>query len=87
MAWHYVKYSDDPKLADAELKDRTPKRGLWANPNAIPPWDWRRLSKEEKARARGTAPVVFGYDSCYHHIDVAPPGKRAPQTDSNATIQ
>jgi len=55
MAWHYVKYSDDQKLADAEQKAPTAKRGLWADPKPMPPWDWRRLSKEEKARAKGIA--------------------------------
>ena len=57
MAWHYVKYSDDQKLADAELKSRTAKRGLWADPKPMPPWDWRRLSKEEKASATPLALV------------------------------
>jgi endonuclease YncB( thermonuclease family) len=56
LAWHYVKYSDDQKLAEAEKKARAAKRGLWADPESMPPWDWRRLSKEEKAREKGIAP-------------------------------
>ena len=40
-------------LADAEFKARTAKRGLWADPKATLPWEWRRLSKDEKARAKG----------------------------------
>ena len=55
LAWHYVKYSDDQKLADAEFEARTTKRGLWGDNRAIPPWDWRRLSRDDKARANGIA--------------------------------
>ena len=56
QAWHYVKYSDDQKLAEAEKKACAAKRGLWADRESMPPWKWRRLSKEEKAREKGIAP-------------------------------
>ena len=53
LAWHYVKYSDDQKLAEAEKKARAAKRGLWADPESMPPWKWRRLGKDKKAKAKG----------------------------------
>lgn len=40
-AWHYKKYSDDTRLADAESEARQHKMGLWATDNAIPPWEFR----------------------------------------------
>lgn len=42
MAWHYVKYSDDETLAKLEEEARVNRVGLWSDPNAIPPWDYRR---------------------------------------------
>ncbi len=40
-AWHYKQYSKDPAFAAAELSARAARRGLWADPNPIPPWDYR----------------------------------------------
>ena len=43
MAWWYRQYAkDDSELAAAEQRAKAAKRGLWADPNPIPPWDWRR---------------------------------------------
>ncbi|MBT6143632.1 hypothetical protein HOH51_03930 [bacterium] len=39
--WHYKQYSDDEDLAAAEIRARAAKRGLWADPKPIPPWDYR----------------------------------------------
>lgn len=39
-AWHYVRYSHDPILAAAEARARAQRLGLWARPNAIPPWEY-----------------------------------------------
>jgi micrococcal nuclease len=41
-AWHYVQYSKDPALAKAEKDARAGKKGLWADPNPIPPWEFRK---------------------------------------------
>jgi len=32
LAWHYVEYSKDPGLAQAELSARNQKNGLWSIP-------------------------------------------------------
>jgi micrococcal nuclease len=42
LAWHYKQYSKDPVLAKAEVEARGAKRGLWAMPGAVPPWEWRK---------------------------------------------
>ena len=41
MAWHYKRYSADPVLAQAEIDARNAKAGLWADPHAVAPWDFR----------------------------------------------
>ena len=42
-AWHYVKYSpNDKELAKAQQQAMEAKKGLWANPNAVPPWEYRK---------------------------------------------
>jgi micrococcal nuclease len=42
-AWHYRKYApNDGILARLETSAKTAKRGLWSQPGAIPPWDWRQ---------------------------------------------
>ena len=58
LAWHYKKYSNEQTKADAllyasaENAARSRGLGLWADPHAVPPWDWR---KQKKKRA-GTLP-------------------------------
>lgn len=41
MAWHFKKYSNDMDYDDLEKEARSSKRGLWQEPNAIAPWDFR----------------------------------------------
>jgi micrococcal nuclease len=42
-AWWYRKYAPKNKeLAAAEAAAQKAKRGLWADPNPIPPWEWPR---------------------------------------------
>ena len=42
LAWHYKQYSRDPEMAKLEFQARSAKRGLWAEPNPVPPWEWRK---------------------------------------------
>jgi endonuclease YncB( thermonuclease family) len=42
FAWWYRHYSSDQRLATLEAEARTARRGLWADPEPIPPWEWRR---------------------------------------------
>lgn len=41
MAWWYRRYSNDPTLGELEREARSAKRGLWADPNPTPPWQFR----------------------------------------------
>ena len=51
MAWWYRKYALDQTLQeqrvyeDAEEQAKSAKRGLWIDKEPIPPWEWRRTSK------------------------------------------
>ena len=42
LAWHYQRGAIDRALADAERTARAARAGLWADPNPVPPWRWRR---------------------------------------------
>ncbi len=52
FAWHYKKYqheqsSNDQRLyADAEIRAREERLGLWRENNPMPPWEYRRLLGE-----------------------------------------
>jgi micrococcal nuclease len=46
-AWHYTYYSKDQELAKAEAAAKEAKKGLWADPNPIPPWDYRKMKKKK----------------------------------------
>jgi endonuclease YncB( thermonuclease family) len=41
MAWVYRHYSDDPALLALERDARQARRGLWADPDPVPPWEFR----------------------------------------------
>lgn len=58
MAWHYMRYDQSQKLADAEKAARAAKAGLWADSHACPPWEWRRFDEQEKARRRAVSSPV-----------------------------
>ena len=47
-AWVYRRYSEDPKLLAAEDEARRAKRGLWAEPDPTPPWEWRHPGSPAK---------------------------------------
>lgn len=45
LAWWFRKYSKDLRLGELERQARNAKLGLWAEPNPMPPWDWRTRMK------------------------------------------
>jgi hypothetical protein len=50
MARRFVRYDKAGKFTDAEREARERHRGLWADENPVPPWEWRR----ERRRAAQT---------------------------------
>ena len=45
LAWHYTKYSRDPKLTEAEMPAKSAKVGLWSRSDPIPPWEFRQPAR------------------------------------------
>lgn len=52
FAWHYKKYqneqikSDQMRYSEAEAEARNNKRGLWHDPHAMPPWEYRESKRK-----------------------------------------
>jgi endonuclease YncB( thermonuclease family) len=52
MAWHYKKYQGEQSQADrveyseAEVDARDTRRGLWQDPDPIPPWEYRKSKRK-----------------------------------------
>ncbi|MGE3537309.1 MAG: thermonuclease family protein [Candidatus Tectimicrobiota bacterium] len=43
MAWWYRQYAPhDTTLQRLEEEARMAQRGLWSDPHAVPPWEWRK---------------------------------------------
>lgn len=42
LAWHYKQYSKEQKLTKLEDCARQKRVGLWSDPYAVPPWEFRR---------------------------------------------
>lgn len=42
FAWWYRQYSHDETIGVLEAQARTARRGLWADPSPVPPWEWRK---------------------------------------------
>ena len=54
FAWHYKKYQaeqtpeDQSAYAEVEQEARRAGRGLWSDPNPVPPWEWRRAERAKR---------------------------------------
>jgi endonuclease YncB( thermonuclease family) len=42
MVWHYKQYSKSEEYAVLEAEAREAERGLWADSDAVPPWEFRK---------------------------------------------
>ena len=47
-AWAYTEYNDDAELARLELEAKQANRGLWADPEPMAPWAWRKQQREKR---------------------------------------
>lgn len=45
MAWAYRQYLLSRALLDTEAQARKKKRGLWADPSPVAPWEWRAAAR------------------------------------------
>ena len=83
LAWWYRHYSKDVSLGALEEEARQAKRGLWADPNPIPPWEIRHpkqgrtpsapgsLSSEPEEKPDTTPMAIIGnrHSQVYHRPD------------------
>jgi micrococcal nuclease len=46
FAWRYVQYDKIGEFTEAEKDAREHRRGLWADPHPIPPWEFRWAKRE-----------------------------------------
>jgi hypothetical protein len=49
LAWHYVRYSDDQTLARLQKEAKARSLGLWSDPAARPPWEFRRSVRQPRS--------------------------------------
>jgi endonuclease YncB( thermonuclease family) len=45
FAWRFRRHSADPVLEAVEREARLARRGLWADPEPVPPWEHRRAAR------------------------------------------
>ena len=49
LCWWYRKYAPgDTVLEGPEHEAREAKKGLWADPQPVPPWEWRKLRRARR---------------------------------------
>lgn len=48
LAWHYKEVDGNPHYAQLEAEAKLAGLGLWCDDRAVPPWEWRRMSKYER---------------------------------------
>jgi endonuclease YncB( thermonuclease family) len=46
FAWRYVQYDRPGEFTAAEADAREQSRGLWADPNPMAPWEWRKAKRQ-----------------------------------------
>lgn len=52
MAWHYSEFDNNLRYEALEEGARYRKVGLWRDEQPVAPWEWRRMSKQERDRIR-----------------------------------
>lgn len=56
-AWWYRDYSKDKSMGQLEAVAKEKRLGLWADPNPVPPWEFRKTPKE-KATPNPANPIA-----------------------------
>ena len=49
MAWVYRRYAKDSALFELERQAQADKRGLWADPDPVAPWEYRHNKRAQAA--------------------------------------
>lgn len=65
MAWEYSYFHRDREYTALQREAQQAQRGLWSQPNPIPPWEWRKTHPSAGAPPRGKSPSAEASDfSC-----------------------
>lgn len=84
MAWVYRRYATDPTLFQIEEQAKANKRGLWTDPYAMPPWEYRHGNKvtaeatprprtKEVALIKGNInSKIYHWPGCPNYNTIAP---------------
>ncbi len=48
-----MQYDKRAEFTEIEQAARRARKGLWADPNLVPPWEWRKSEKERRAARKG----------------------------------
>lgn len=49
LAWFFTRYGKDQNVKRLESIAREQRRGLWSEPDPVPPWEWRKQRRERNA--------------------------------------
>jgi endonuclease YncB( thermonuclease family) len=66
LGWHYTEFSTDRGLDAAEQAARAAHRGLWSQPNPVPPWVYRRRPSRGSPAPKPSAPVTRAISGPFH---------------------
>lgn len=61
FAWWYHLYSDNLVLKQLENEARIARRGLWSQPNPIPPWEFRKLDTTDELVGNDSSEKTITY--------------------------
>lgn len=73
-AWHFTRYSDDKRLAEAEQKARRSKVGLWRDAQPVAPWTYR-ATEEARRKDRRVATATTTLPIAAVGVTAANPGE------------
>ena len=90
MAWVYDRYVTDRSLYAIQDEAKAAKRGLWADANPTPPWEWRhagegtaQLPETANAAASGNCKIKGNINAKGEHIYHVPGQKYYAATQIN----
>jgi micrococcal nuclease len=66
MAWEYSHYHSDRRYIALQNEARQAGRGLWAQHDPIPPWEWRKQHATETGKSSALAPNDYRCGSKHH---------------------
>lgn len=58
LAWAYTDYLNDKAMPGYEQRARQARRGLWADPAPVPPWQFRRDEAEARRVKKAQAQII-----------------------------